>query len=105
MMHEELGLTVEESSPAINGLVTFFSFALFGIFPLLPYLIDKATNSPSEHLLIGSLISGGVLFFVLGFAKALLLGTNKILSGLLSLVLGSIAVAVGYGVGVGLRFD
>lgn len=105
MMLEELGLAVDDSSPAINGVVTFFSFVIFGLFPLLPYIIDRATHSDPQALLIGSLATGAFLLFSLGFAKAILLGTNKLLSGGLTLLLGSAAVAVGYGIGVGLRIE
>jgi VIT1/CCC1 family predicted Fe2+/Mn2+ transporter len=103
MMAEELGLSVSESSPAINGLVTFISFVLFGFPPLIPYIITQATNSPKGDLLIGSLATGGFFLFALGFTKAILLGTGKMLSGTLTLLLGAGAVAVGYGIGVGLR--
>lgn len=103
MMLEELGLAVDDSSPAINGAVTFVAFVVFGIFPLLPYLITQATNSPKGDLLIGSLATGGFFLFALGFTKAILLGTGKMLSGTLTLLLGAGAVAVGYGIGVGLR--
>ena len=103
MMLEELGLAVDDSSPAINGVVTLFSFIIFGLFPLLPYLIDRATHSEPQALLIGSVCTGAFFLFALGFAKAILLGTNKLLSGGLTLILGSAAVAVGYGIGVGLQ--
>lgn len=103
MMLEELGLAVEDGSPAINGVVTFFAFVIFGLFPLLPYLIDRATHSDPQALLIGSMSTGAFFLFSLGFAKAILLGTNKLLSGGLTLILGAAAVAVGYGVGVGLK--
>ena len=103
MMLEELGLAVEDSSPAINGVVTFFAFVIFGIFPLLPYLIDRATHSNPKALMIGSMCTGAFCLFALGFAKAMLLGTNKLLSGTLTLLLGAAAVAVGYGIGVALK--
>ena len=94
---------MDDSSPAINGVVTLFAFIIFGLFPLLPYLIDRATHSDPNALLIGSLSTGAFFLFALGFAKAILLGTNKFLSGGLTLLLGAAAVAVGYGVGVALR--
>ncbi len=47
--------------------------------------------------------AGAFFLFALGFGKAILLGANKFISGGLTLVLGSTAVAVGYGIGIGLR--
>ena len=41
MMSEELGLIAVDESPAKNAIVTFFSFILFGIIPLLPLIIAK----------------------------------------------------------------
>lgn len=103
MMAEELGLSVSESSPAINGLVTFISFVLFGFPPLIPYIISNffLSIAPFDMLMIGLGI-GTFLFFALGFAKAMLLKTNRLFSGVQSLVLGAAAVAVGYAVGLAL---
>jgi VIT1/CCC1 family predicted Fe2+/Mn2+ transporter len=39
MMLEELGLVADDSSPQINGLITFAAFLVLGFLPLLPYLI------------------------------------------------------------------
>jgi VIT1/CCC1 family predicted Fe2+/Mn2+ transporter len=76
---------------------------VFGVFPLLPYLINRATHSEPSSLLIGSLCIGGFFLFSLGFAKAILLGTNKLIAGGLSLLLGAAAVAAGFGVGTALK--
>jgi len=38
--------------------------------------------------------------FSLGFAKAILIGLNKLKAGLETLIFGAFAVAVGYGVGL-----
>jgi hypothetical protein len=39
MLTEELKLSLELENPKYNGLVTFFSFLVFGTIPLCPYLI------------------------------------------------------------------
>lgn len=105
MMLEELGLAVEEGSPVINGVVTLFAFILCGIFPLMPYLINLASHSPSRDLAISSIVVGAFFLFALGFAKAMLIGTNGWISGLYSLGLGGAAVAIGYAISLGVKID
>jgi len=39
MMVEELGLLPSDESPIKGSLVMFFSFALFGLVPLLPFIV------------------------------------------------------------------
>ena len=41
MMIEELGINDFEHSPLKNSMVTFISFVLFGLIPLLPFIIAK----------------------------------------------------------------
>ena len=97
MMLEELGLVVDDSNPFWNGVVTFISFVLFGFLPLIPYVIGYGIekDNHSQYLLI-SLILGGIELFSLGFSKAVLVGLNKFKSGAETLILGGLAVALGY---------
>ena len=106
MMLEELGLVVDDSSPFWNGVVTFFSFVLFGFLPLIPYVIGYGIRKDdhSQYLLI-SLILGGVELFSLGFSKAVLVGLNKFKSGAETLVLGAMAVVLGYLVSLALHVN
>ena len=101
MMLEELGLVVDDSNPLINGVVTFISFAVFGFLPLVPYVIGYGIqkDDKTQYMLI-SLIIGGVELFSLGFAKAVLIGLNKFKAGTETLLLGSLAVAMGYLMGM-----
>ena len=46
---------------------------------------------------------GGVFLFFLGFIKAWLIGTNPLKSGILTLILGSAAVAIGYSIGLAIE--
>lgn len=101
MMLEELGLVVDDSSPFWNGAITLLSFIVFGFLPLIPYIISAGINGDAKtQFLLISLIIGGIELFSLGFAKAVLLGLNKFKSGFETLLLGGVAVAVGYGIGL-----
>jgi vacuolar iron transporter family protein len=83
MMLEELGLVVDDSNPLTGGIITFFAFALFGLLPLIPYIIGSGiVHDETNQYTIISLIIGGIELFSLGFAKALLIGLNKFLNGL-----------------------
>lgn len=44
MMTEELGLIETDESPVKNALVTFMAFILFGLIPLLPFIVAKIAN-------------------------------------------------------------
>ena len=104
MMLEELGLTDDDGSPIINGIVNFSCFVIFGLLPVLPYCVNKATHSKGSSILIACLVIGGFFLFFLGLLKAWLIGVNPIKSGLLTLTLGSAAVAIGYGIGVAVHW-
>lgn len=99
MMLEELGLAVEEGNPVVNGIVTFFSFAIFGFFPIIPYVVAKALDNHYKAMLLIALGVGGLFLFVLGFAKAMITGGNRVASGMVTLVLGAMATAAGFGAG------
>lgn len=100
-MLEELGLVKSETKPIVNGLITFLSFALFGLFPLVPYIIGAGIMKDRQSQYMPySLGIAGVLFFGLGYAKAAIVKFNPWKSAVETLVMGSIAVAVGYGIGL-----
>jgi VIT1/CCC1 family predicted Fe2+/Mn2+ transporter len=97
MMLEELGLVVDDSSPFWGGVVTFFAFAIFGLLPLIPFIIGASDKTQYTYWAI---IIGILELFSLGYAKAVLVGLNRYISGLESLLLGGFAVGVGYLIGL-----
>jgi VIT1/CCC1 family predicted Fe2+/Mn2+ transporter len=44
MMAEELGLLSSDENPVKNAIVTFISFVIFGIVPILPYIVSRASG-------------------------------------------------------------
>ena len=77
MMIEELQLIPGDESPFINSIVTFFSFALFGLMPIIPFIVAKAQNlditigiiMASIGIAIGFLIILGLLKSCVGNQK------------------------------------
>ena len=99
MMVEELGLVDSDESPAKNGVVTFFSFAIFGFVPLLAYVgVRLLPSLPLSSFAMASLLTGLTLF-VLGATKVRVTGRNWMRSGLETLLVGGIAASAAYGVG------
>lgn len=72
MMLYELGLVVDERNPIINGLVNSLAYIFFGTIPLIPYFVTVSRKENTQHL--WTLALAGVELFILGFAKAFLIG-------------------------------
>jgi VIT1/CCC1 family predicted Fe2+/Mn2+ transporter len=60
-----------------GGIVTSFSFLIFGLLPIIPYIIGAGIihDETKQHTL-AALIIGGIELFSLGFAKAMLIDLN-----------------------------
>ena len=96
MMLEELGLIEIEDSPGKNAIITFFAFLILGFIPLLPYV---ANQEGDKNLFEVSLALTGFALVFLGFIKSILAGSNKIISCLETLALGTIAAGASYLIG------
>ncbi len=103
MMIDELGMTKDEGNPFSKGLVTFTSFVVAGVVPLLIYLLGMALPIPSQIAFPVAMALSGLALFGLGAAKVLVTKLNPIRSGLEMLVVGGLAAGVAYGVGALLK--
>jgi len=102
MMVEELSIIEESESPLSNAVATFFSFEVFGFIPMLAYVAAQFFPPlASSSFLLACLLTGGTLF-VLGSLKVFITGRNWLISGIEMLIVGGIASAASYGVGVAL---
>lgn len=79
MMIEELGLMSVDENPIKDAIVTFFSFAIFGLMPckliilkikVLPFIIGSAAGV-KDNLFFVSIALTGFFLFVLGVAKSM----------------------------------
>lgn len=94
LVGSELGLD-EPESPVLGALLTFLFFIVGTLIPLSPYFLDLDIVS----LILSSVFSFTMLFLV-GMAKTVITGENKIKSGLEMVLIGVIAFLVSYSVGL-----
>lgn len=97
MLTEEYGLPLEPRSAWTAALTTFSAFAVCGVVPLIPFLVGLAP--PFE---ISIFLTGGV-FFIIGSIKSRWSTVSWWQSGLSTLLVGGIAAALAYAVGLLLR--
>lgn len=98
MMREELEMMPETKSPMAMGAVTFGSFLLMGLVPLLVYLWDYAFDTIWPLFAISCVLTS-LTFVVIGFLKAIVTHTNKAKGIAETLFLGAAAAGLSYWVG------
>jgi VIT1/CCC1 family predicted Fe2+/Mn2+ transporter len=98
MMKEELELIEEKKSSFKIGLVTFSSFFILGLVPLLVYVLDYLYPL-NINLLINSSTLTLLMFFIIGYLKGVITQVSKIKSAIETFLMGSVAAFVAYYVG------
>eukprot|EP00043_Microstomoeca_roanoka_P009524 m.90867 g.90867 ORF g.90867 m.90867 type:complete len:376 (+) comp14607_c1_seq2:455-1582(+) len=108
MLVEELSLMPPDASesPAKNGLVIFLSFMIFGLIPLLSYLvlgfIDFGSNKSQALFGIACALTAAALF-TMGAIKSRFSTQSWYISGLSVLLNGGVAAGAAYLIGFGLE--
>ena len=104
MMKEELGL-IESKDPVNSSVSTFVGFNVIGLIPLISFgvfmIMGIDLNSEAFIYSTASVITA---FFLVGVMKGKIVKKSMMRSGINTLIIGSIAAAVAYGVGYGLNF-
>ncbi len=98
MMKEELMMSEESRSPIKIGGVTFLSFLLVGLIPLLIYVWNSLFEFNGDLFLWTSILTS-LAFIFIGFLKSYVTQTGKIKGVLETLTLGIIAATIAYFVG------
>lgn len=99
MMHEEMGLFAPDSdSPFKKGLVTYISFFIAGLIPIIPYLIGYDKNT----FLIASVITA-IELFIIGSLRHFFTDRNWLYSGIEMLIVGGSAAVMAYYAGIVLK--
>jgi len=99
MVTEEFGLRLETPSPLRAAGVTFLAFAAAGLIPLLPFCVPW----PPGTAFLVSVVLTTVTFLLIGMIKGHVVHRSKLASGIETLVVGSLAAAMAYGVGAVLK--
>ena len=98
MMKDELMMSEETKSPVMMGVVTYISFILIGLIPLVIYVWDYISHFPG-NLFVWTSIFTSLAFIFIGFLKTYVTQTSKLKGILQTLVLGVLAAMVSYFVG------
>ena len=98
MMKEELEMLKEQKSPFAIGGVTYLSFVLIGLIPLVIYVWDYLFDYTGNLFWTACLLTS-LAFIFIGFLKSYVTQTGRIKGILETLLLGAIAAAVAYFVG------
>lgn len=89
----------ETNSPIKNAIVTFFSFTIYGLIPLLAYVVTAFFPEILDQAFLTASILTGIMLFILGIVKSRLTKTNMWKSGFEMLGVGGLAAFVAYGIG------
>lgn len=98
MMKEELVMFDEDKSPLIIGGITYLSFILIGVIPLMVYVVDYIYQVNNDLFLLSSILTA-IGFIIIGWLKAFVNQTPFWKAILETLLLGSIAAIVAYFIG------
>lgn len=86
----------DESSPVINGLMTYASFILVGLVPLLAYTVDYIFGLDSGNVFMASIISTAIAFILIGVLKSRVAHSKLPRAIAETVVLGLIAASLAY---------
>jgi len=98
MMKYELQMMPSTKSPWTIGMVTYISFILIGLIPLLLYVWDYIFGFEGGLFLMTCVFTS-IGFILIGFLKSYVTETNYWKSILETLILGALAAGVAYYVG------
>lgn len=97
LMREKFGLSLPEpgaNSPWADGLVTFVSFLVAGLIPVMPSLLLSHTEQ--NHIFVVTCVFTLSLLFILGVASSLFNRKSSLRCGLECLSMGATMLAVAF---------
>ncbi|MEX2212682.1 MAG: VIT1/CCC1 transporter family protein [Phycisphaeraceae bacterium] len=105
MLTDELGVSLKGPNPYRAAMSTFLAFIVIGFIPLTIYVFDLVVPASMAigNAFLWSAILTGVAFFLVGAAKSRFVDQHWWRSGLETLIVGGLAAAIAYAIGVLLR--
>lgn len=97
MVAEEHGVPLAGRSPMLASVATFIAFFICGLVPLLPFFAGSSAS------VVLSVAMTAIVFFAIGSLKSRWSTSRWWRSGAETLIIGLMAAAVAYGVGVALK--
>ena len=102
ILQNRIGISASDASDALkNGTVTFFTFVIAGVVPLIPYVIFSGNNPDTNFIIV--CVFTGITLFVVGSLRTVFSAKNWIIGGLEMLFAGGIAAAIAFGLGYALK--
>ncbi|MEO1450618.1 MAG: VIT1/CCC1 transporter family protein, partial [Bacteroidota bacterium] len=99
VMREDMDMIPESKSPLMMGGVTYLSFILVGLIPLLAYVFGSFGEWADQQLFLVSCVLTSLGFLFIGWLKARVTHTSRLKGMLETLALGGSAAIVSYFVG------
>jgi VIT1/CCC1 family predicted Fe2+/Mn2+ transporter len=99
MLQEEFGLAPNDPSPLSSAFTTFISFAVFGLIPLVPYILLWLGIVENLNPVVWSAGAAGFAFFMVGGVKSRFVNKPWFFSGLETFLIGCVAAGLAYFVG------
>ena len=99
MMKEELEMALPDKSPYKTAGVTFMSFVVVGLIPLLTYILEFLGIITLSYVFVISCVLTSIAFIIIGYLRSYVTHTNKAKSILETLALGALAALTAYFVG------
>ena len=93
----------KDKNPTYSGLITFLSFLVAGLFPILPYVLNLLFKVQID-MFFTSVVITCIVLFLLGILKSSITGSEWYKSGLGTFFMGGIAAGIAYLIGYMLKF-
>ena len=104
LLRERTGIMDKKNeNPIFKAVTTFVAFNLVGLIPLLPFIFALAVNNPSgltaQIMFLYSAVFTALSFFCIGLISGKVVDKPPLRSGIITLLIGSIAAFVSYMIG------
>jgi len=96
LLSYELDIPESEDQPITSALATFFSFIVFGLIPLLPFLFLQEEVGTMFNI---SVLGASIALVLLGLLRWKVTGINWLRAVLESLIIGGLAATIAFAIG------